>query len=199
MNGGVRMTSEARRKSILAAAIAIFGSRGYVGTTTDEVARAAGVSQTYVVRLFGTKEKLFLAAHEHVVERILEAFRDAVHGESTRGRSERMGTAYIELLADRGLHLTLHHAFLLGGDPVIGEAARKQFARVWRFLREEAELSVEEARDFLARGMLVNTLVGLRLIDDYGTDPAVTEVFRACFPADVRDIAERLPRVGDAW
>ncbi|MBN9195873.1 MAG: TetR/AcrR family transcriptional regulator, partial [Microbacterium sp.] len=57
-----RLSSDERREQIVRAAIAVFGARGYVGATTDEVAKAAGVSQPYVVRLFGSKESLFLAA-----------------------------------------------------------------------------------------------------------------------------------------
>ena len=56
-----RLSSDERREQILVAALAVFGAKGYVGTTTDDVAKAASVSQPYVVRLFGTKENLFLA------------------------------------------------------------------------------------------------------------------------------------------
>ena len=49
-----------------------------------------------------------------------------------------MGQAYLGLLRLRGLHQILSHAFLLGAHPVIGPAARDGFARVWRYLRDEA-------------------------------------------------------------
>ena len=64
-----RMSSEERREQIIDAAMAVFGAKGYVGTTTDDVARAASVTQPYVVRLFGTKENLFLAALRRALER----------------------------------------------------------------------------------------------------------------------------------
>ena len=69
------------------------------------VARAAGVSQPYVVRMFGTKENLFLEVLERALERLLGAFRAAVE-ETGRGRSEQCRdrspglhrTAYVDLL-----------------------------------------------------------------------------------------------------
>ena len=67
-----RMSSEERREQIIEAAIAVFGAKGYVGTTTDDVARAASVSQPYVVRLFGTKENLFLEALGSALDELLD-------------------------------------------------------------------------------------------------------------------------------
>src|SRR5690348_7366167 len=77
-DGGRRLSSEERRRQILRAALAVFGARGYEGATTDEVARAAGVSQPYVVRLFGSKENLFLAALDDALTRTLAAFGAAL-------------------------------------------------------------------------------------------------------------------------
>ena len=56
-----RLTPTDRREQILEAATVVFGERGYAGGTTDAIARAAGISQAYVVRMFGSKEDLFLA------------------------------------------------------------------------------------------------------------------------------------------
>ena len=73
-----RMKAADRRELILEAATAVFGAKTYVGTTTDEVARAAGVSQPYVVRLFGTKEKLYIEVIQRAYGRILDTFRLAL-------------------------------------------------------------------------------------------------------------------------
>ena len=72
------MRAEDRRELILQAATTVFGDHGYDGTTTAQVARAAGVSQPYVVRVFGTKEKLFLAVLHRALDRLLVAFRTAL-------------------------------------------------------------------------------------------------------------------------
>src|SRR3954469_15639507 len=70
-----RMRSADRRELILEAATAVFGELGYGGATTDKVAKAAGVSQPYVVRMFGTKEQLFLEVLRRALDRLLGVFR----------------------------------------------------------------------------------------------------------------------------
>lgn len=192
------MSSEERREQILAAALAVFGAKGYVGTTTDDVARAAGVSQPYVVRLFGTKENLFVAALDDALSRLLQAFGEAAAGAAPDELAPRVGHAYIELLQVRGLHQTLSHAFLLGAHPVIGPRARDGFARVWEFLRE-AGFDVASAQAFLAQGMMINSLFGLRLADDYDSDPRVHELFDACFPTDKVRVLSMAPRADEPW
>src|SRR5659263_777497 len=74
----LRMTGEARREQILSAALPAFAEGGYAGTTTDQVARAAGVSQPYVVRLFGSKKQLFLELYQQVSARDLVGRRAGV-------------------------------------------------------------------------------------------------------------------------
>ena len=194
-----RLSSEERREQILRAAIAVFGARGYVGTTTDQVAKAAGVSQPYVVRLFGSKETLFLAALDDARAEMMRTFRAALANDDGQPAEARIGTAYVELLRIRGLHQTMSHAFLLGSHPVIGPAARRCFAEVWRFFREEARFEADQARAFLAQGMLINTMIGMRLVDDYGDDSSVTELFVTCFPTELPDVLDVIPRSVDPW
>ncbi|MCW3492296.1 TetR/AcrR family transcriptional regulator [Microbacterium sp. SSM24] len=205
---GKRLTSDERRRQILVAALAVFGARGYEGATTDEVARAAGVSQPYVVRLFGSKENLFLATIEDALARMIAGFRAALADTDAprepgitdeKAAAKRIGQAYVDLLAVRGLHQTLAHAYLLGSHPMIGPAARKGFATVWRFFRDEMGLEADEARAFMAEGMLISTMIGLRIVDDYGSDPQITELFRSCFPTELPHVLEVLPRGTERW
>jgi AcrR family transcriptional regulator len=200
---GRRLSSDERRRQIIQAALAVFGARGYEGATTDEVARAAGVSQPYVVRLFGSKENLFLAAIEDALTRMLAAFRAALADTDAprdpditeaKAAAKRIGQAYVDLIEIRGLHQTLAHAYLLGNHAVIGPAARKGFATVWRFFRDEMGVDADEARAFMAEGMLISTMIGLRIVDDYGSDPQITELFRACFPTELPHVLDVLPR-----
>lgn len=194
-----RMSSDERREQIVEAAIAVFGAKGYVGTTTDDVARAASVSQPYVVRLFGTKENLFLAALGSALERMLTAFRATPNVADLHERGELMGATYLNLLEVRGLHQIMSHAFLLGAHPVIGPAARAGFAQVWHFLRDEAGFTAEEAQEFLAMGMLINTMVGLRMTEEYGKDAGMTELFDECFPLSIQMVLDEAPRVDEPW
>jgi TetR/AcrR family transcriptional regulator len=188
-----RMKSEERREVILAAAAAVFGERGYVGATTDAVAKAAGISQPYVVRMFGTKSALFQAVLVRSLDRLIAAFREEIAENIANSQELHMciGRRYIELLADRGLLLSLMQAFMLGADPEIGPTARAGFLRVYLLLRDEAGFSPEEATQFLSGGMMINTLVGLRMGADFDSDPTVHEMLTATMPtkaAMLRDL-----------
>lgn len=191
------MSGDDRRESILSAATAVFGAKGYAGATTDDVAKAAGVSQPYVVRLFGSKSELFLAVLERAVSMMTTAFRGAVDGDPEE-RASRMGRAYVELIGERGLLQTVSAAFLLGGDPAIGPTSRRLFIEVWQLLRKEAGFDAERTRSFFADGMLINTIIGLRLVTDEG-DPSVDELFAVCLPDGAERVLQAVPTGAERW
>ena len=60
-----RMPGEERRHQILAVAVSLFSSKGFRGTTTKEIAQAAGVSEAMVFRHFATKKELYAAILDH--------------------------------------------------------------------------------------------------------------------------------------
>jgi AcrR family transcriptional regulator len=102
----IRLTASERGEQLVTAAVRAFATGGYAGTSTDDVARLAGVSQPYVIRLFGSKQRLFIAAVEHAAGRIEQVFRRAAEGEADL---ESLGGAYDELLVERDLLAVLLH------------------------------------------------------------------------------------------
>src|SRR5215210_4895879 len=98
---GIRKSAQERRTEIVEIAIEHFALHGYNGTSTDTVAREAGISQPYLFRLFGTKRELFLACHEVMHARIAETFAAAARDVSPEEWMPAMGRAYTDLLADR--------------------------------------------------------------------------------------------------
>lgn len=175
-----RLTSEDRREQILAAATDVFGERGFAGGTTDAIAQAAGVSQAYVVRMFGSKQELFIAATERACARILDTFREAIatfpQGADIPERLETLGRAYVELIADRGILLTTMHAFALGHDPRIGPLIRERYLEIYRLARDEAGLGPDAASHLLATGMLINTGMAMRMPDIAETNADAREL-----------------------
>ncbi|WP_282945479.1 TetR/AcrR family transcriptional regulator [Cellulomonas endometrii] len=168
-----RMSGEQRREQILAAALPVFAEGGYAGTTTDQVARAAGVSQPYVIRLFGSKQQLFLDLYRGVATRIIGVMSAVEPGP---GAADRTGRAYVSLMADRDLLRVLMHGFTAASDPQIGTTARHTLGEVFALFRERVELPEgvddaalteaersaaldEVARRFVADGMLINVLL----------------------------------------
>lgn len=180
-----RIPAAERREQILAAASRVFGERGYSGATTDQVAQAAGISQPYVVRMFGTKENLFLEVLKRALDKLDTSFRAVIAEPVPEGleREEflapRLGAAYVDLIEDKGILMSLMQAFIMGHDPVIGAKARSGFLSIYRLLREEAGFEAAQTADFLAHGMLMNTLVALRLPDLYKADDAACELLSA--------------------
>jgi AcrR family transcriptional regulator len=57
--GASRMKGDERREQILATAVNLFSRNGFRGTTTKEIAQAAGVSEAMVFRHFASKEALY--------------------------------------------------------------------------------------------------------------------------------------------
>ena len=60
-----RMAGEERREQIVRVAVSLFSNHGFRGTTTKEIAHAAGVSEAMVFRHFATKEELYAAILDH--------------------------------------------------------------------------------------------------------------------------------------
>jgi AcrR family transcriptional regulator len=62
----VRLPAAERRRHLIETAIRVFSEGSYRGTTTAEIARAAGVSEPILYRHFASKRELYLAALDHV-------------------------------------------------------------------------------------------------------------------------------------
>ncbi len=63
-----RLTAEQRKIKTLARVTRIFARKGFAGTTSSELARAAGVSEALLYKLFGSKKRLYQAMLHHKLE-----------------------------------------------------------------------------------------------------------------------------------
>ena len=75
----LRPSGRERQASLIAAAASLFAARGFNGTTTKEIAKAAGVSEALVFKYFPTKRALYAAilAEKVTVTELLEAVDEA--------------------------------------------------------------------------------------------------------------------------
>jgi AcrR family transcriptional regulator len=156
-------TADERRETILQAAERVFAARGLHGTPTLEIAKAAGISQAYLFRLFPTKAELFLALNDRCNARIRETFTDAAQAARAAGEDvlPAMGMAYIGLLADRNLLLNQLHSFAACDDPALREQMRGAFASLVELVERESGADPDEVRVFFAHGMLLNVLAAM--------------------------------------
>jgi AcrR family transcriptional regulator len=65
----MRLPAPDRKKQLLEIAMKLFSDQGFDGTTTREIAEAAGVNEALIFRHFRTKEDLFWAVLSDRVER----------------------------------------------------------------------------------------------------------------------------------
>src|SRR6478609_2716543 len=184
-----RMSADDRRELILQAATRAFARGGYHGTSTDAVAKEAGVSQPYVVRMFGTKLELFLEVFERAVGRIRDAFAavldDGPFDPASEGDKERMGIAYTELLQDHDFLQVMMHGFSAGGIDAIAAAARSCMGEVFTTIQRTGWTD-DEVRDFIAYGMLLNVMISMRALEhlepDHPLAPLTTCAFGDMLP-----------------
>lgn len=159
------MTAAERREEILDAAMSEFAIKGLHGTSTETIARRAGVSQPYLFRLFGTKKDLFLAAVERGFDRVSEIFRIAVAA-NPENPLESMGQAYgANLLPHREQLLLQMQSYVACADPDVQALVRNRFAGLFRLIESLAGASQEEVTNFLAYGMLLNVAAAMNLAE----------------------------------
>ncbi|GAA1890848.1 TetR/AcrR family transcriptional regulator [Asanoa iriomotensis] len=172
-----RLTAAERSEQLVEAAIAAFAKGGYAGTATDDIARLAGVSQPYVIRLFGSKQALFITVIEHVSGRIQQAFRDAAPTEGAQLHD--LANGFDRLLEERYLLPVLLHGFAAANaDDEIGRTARRCYGDIFYLVRELTGVTAAEASDFIAKGMLLTVLASMRVIgpDQVEQSPWMTEM-----------------------
>jgi AcrR family transcriptional regulator len=163
-----RMTAEERRDEIVAAAAIEFAATGYAGTSTDSIARRAGISQPYLFQLFGTKKDLFLATVQQCFEGMARVFEET--GKAARaeglGVNEtlmRMGDAYLSLLlSDRGmLQLQLQAYAAACQDPEIRAVVRQAYLSLWQKVAKTSGADPQHLHSWFAEGMLLNVIASI--------------------------------------
>ncbi|MEV0037060.1 TetR/AcrR family transcriptional regulator [Streptomyces sp. NPDC056909] len=165
---GTSTKSDERRRAIVAAAIDCFAQKGFYGTTTHEIADWVGISQPYLYRLYPNKEALFAATVDHVSVVMTETL--VAHAQESDGTGPALDAArgaYAALIADRNILRFLMHANCAAGEPLVGQAVRRCYAKqvdtVRRLLGDD-----DAVRRWFGAGMLDNVVavLGLAEIDE---------------------------------
>src|SRR5260370_37211348 len=116
------MAGDERRLQILQVAVSLFSQRGFRGTTTKEIAQAAGVSEAMVFRHFATKQELYSAILDYkacltdAAEPCL-LVADAVARKDDRAVFEQLAFNYLQRHdKDTEFHRLLFYAALEGHE-----------------------------------------------------------------------------------
>jgi AcrR family transcriptional regulator len=161
-----RKTAEERREAVLDAALDEFAARGLYGASTETIARAAGISQPYVFRLFGTKKELFKAVSARCFRETLEVFQRAAEGKRGVEALEAIGQAYGDLVTENPARLRGQmQAYAACDDPEICEVVRNGFGDLHAYVERVSDLPNAEVSAFFASGMLFNVIASMGLHD----------------------------------
>ena len=160
-----RKTAEERREEILEAALVEFAVHGLYGGSTEAIARAVGISQPYVFRLFGTKKELFTATIERCMRGTLEMMQSAAAGLKGEEALHAIGEAYAERLATDPTYLhSQMQAYAACDDPAIRTVVRNGYRELVDYVERVSGLPPERVSHFFAKGMLLNVIASMDLL-----------------------------------
>ena len=173
-----RKTADERREEIVAAAFDEFAEHGLHGTSTDTIARKAGVSQPYLFRLFGTKKELYLESVRRCMRETLALFQDASAGKTGEEALEAMGQAYVGLLKNRLRLRAQMQAYADCDDEDVREVVRAGYGEIVEHVERVSGVGPEEVRNFFAFGMLLNVFASMDLLEQPA--PWAEQLLEAC-------------------
>ena len=161
-----RLTATERKDDLLDAALIEFAERVSEGTSTEDIARRAGISQPYLFRLFGTKKELFKASVARCFRETLELFQRAAEGERGEEALEAMGLAYGDVLENRVRLRAQMQAYAACEDPEIAEVVRNGLGDLVAYAERVSGLPPERIATFFAKGMLMNVLASMQVMEN---------------------------------
>jgi AcrR family transcriptional regulator len=156
-----RRSAEDRREEITGIALRHFAEGGYHGTSTEAIAREAGISQPYLFRLYRTKRELFMACADRCYAQVASVFTEAVAAEPDRPPLEAMGEAYeTKLLPNRHALLFQMQGYATS-EPEIRAHVRAGFMDLVSKVADMAGVTRDETWEFFAYGMLLNVTAAI--------------------------------------
>jgi AcrR family transcriptional regulator len=167
-----------RRSQLIAAAIAVYGERGYRQATVKAVCEAAGLTERYFYESFANSEDLLIASFNAVTYAVFGSIRQAaqVAGRSRAARARAMLRAYFAALQREPLPARVFLVEIRG----VSRAVDKAFDAALRAIGEEVARTVAPpgtpADPLLEAGVVGGVIhIALRWIED-GYTPDIERV-----------------------
>jgi AcrR family transcriptional regulator len=181
MSTTTRQTAEERRHAVLDAATEEFAAKGYHGTSTEDIARRAGISQPYLFRLFGSKKDLYLAAQKRCIDELYSLFADASSGKTGKEALLAMAQAYQVIMQDRARQMLMLKSWGTDDDPDIRRASRAGWRELVDLVERTSRATPEEVSRFFASGMLITILTAIGMTEE--PEPWSKRLIDACWAA----------------
>jgi AcrR family transcriptional regulator len=135
-----RMRAKDRRRQLLEVAAELFAARGYRGTTTSELAKAAGITEPILYRHFNNKLDLFVTLIGEVGKEVIAAWEQALKGVNRPLKRLRILLAGNPATHERGkgIYRLIFQAMTEAeSDPAIAKALRKHLSMLHKFIEKE--------------------------------------------------------------
>jgi AcrR family transcriptional regulator len=175
-----RMSAADRRDAVLDAALVEFAERGFAGTSTEDIARRAGISQPYLFRLFGTKKELYIASVTRCFRETLELFQRSAEGLRGEEALRAIGEAYMaQLEANKTWLMAQMQSYAAASeDPEIRAAVRAGYGDLVAYVKRVSGAEGPVIWQFFSTGMLLNVLATMHINDQ--PEPWMTELLESC-------------------
>lgn len=172
-----RMRSADRRRQLLEVAADRFARLGYRGTTTADLAKAAGITEPILYRHFQNKLDLFVTLVDEVGREVISGWQNALHGvDDPHDRLETL-LANNPATHDKGkkVYRVIFQAMTeVEGEPVVAKALRRHFTKVHQFIKDELAVLQKAGavrKDEVAADLawlLINVAVGYGMTSPLG-------------------------------
>lgn len=144
-----RMTAEHRRQQILDVAIRLFSQKGFRGTTTKEIALAAGVNEAIIFRHFATKRELYSAiidqkACTNNMQQVQEVIEQAMTARADRQVFALIGTHILNVHQKDETFMRLLFYSALEGHELADMFYRNQVSTKYRLVAEYIKMRIAE-------------------------------------------------------
>lgn len=148
-----RLPADERRRTIVQAALRVFSSGSYAGSTTAEIAREAGVSEPLIYRHFPSKRDLWSACLDAAWEEFREAFDrasdDLLAARRNRGGAEPLGNGLVLPASSARWKKAMMPNLWIQGITEAGEdrEIRKHVARHMRAVHDHVAAAIRHGQE----------------------------------------------------
>jgi len=141
-----RLPAAERREQLIDTAIGLFAERGYGGTTTAQLAKAAGVTEPIIYRHFESKKQLFIAVVERAGGETIAHWKHLLQNSKDPGQKLRRLVAANPMVAQKGkgLYRVIIQAMTEIDDEDILQALKKHVDSLHSFVAEQVRLAQDE-------------------------------------------------------
>lgn len=167
-----------RRSQLIAAAIQVYGERGYRQATVKAVCEAAGLTERYFYESFANSEELLIASYNAVTFSVFGELRKAAEaaGADRAERARAMLRAYFAALQAEPRSARVFLVEIRGVSRAVDKAFDASLRQIGDALAQMSGPETEDPDPLLLAGVVGGVIhIALRWIED-GYTPAIDSV-----------------------